>query len=222
MWYDKLSLRGVKELKTKGELYAKLFTNYKKLRDKSDDRSMAVKDVAAAVGLTDSRLQAFFGGMFEDVPTDTFVLLLGYIKLDMAAFNNYGKNTSIPGLGVFSEIPVTKPAATAAPQKPAAPAATKPAAPVVTKPAAPVVTKPSASASKPPAPAARPSAPAQTKMQIENYVEEPLVIYYDAGTSTLAIHPNYAENKLPKDKKVILLHNAVIFAGKVVPGKASL
>jgi len=175
MWYDKLSLRGVKELKTRGELYAKLFTNYKKMRDKSDTRSMAVKDVAVAVGLTDSRLQAFFGGMFEDVPTDTFILLLNYIKLDMAAFNNYGKNTSIPGLGVFSEIPVTKPAA-----------------------------------------------PAQTKMQIENYVEEPLVIYYDASTNTLAIHPNYAENKLPKDKKVILLHNAVIFAGKVVPGKASL
>jgi hypothetical protein len=215
MWYDKLSLRGVKELKTKGELYAKLFTNYKKMRDKSDARSMAVKDVAAAVGLTDSRLQAFFGGMFEDVPTDTFVLLLGYIKLDMAAFNNYGKNTSIPGLGVFSEIPVTKPAAPAAPQKPAAP--------VVTKPAAPVVTKPSASVPKPTAPAAtKPSAPAQTKMQIENYVEEPLVIYYDTSTNTLAIHPNYAENKLPKDKKVILLHNAVIFAGKVVPGKASL
>ncbi|MFA5485361.1 MAG: hypothetical protein WC260_03905 [Candidatus Pacearchaeota archaeon] len=196
MWYDKLSLRGVKELKTRGELYAKLFTNYKKMRDKSDTRSMAVKDVAVAVGLTDSRLQAFFGGMFEDVPTDTFVLLLGYIKLDMAAFNNYGKNTSIPGLGVFSEIPVTKPAAP------------------VAKPAAPVA--------KPAAPVAKPAAPAQTKMQIENYVEEPLVIYYDASTNTLAIHPNYAENKLPKDKKVILLHNAVIFAGKVVPGKASL
>lgn len=206
MWYDKLSLRGVKELKTRGELYAKLFTNYKKMRDKIDTRSMAVKDVAAAVGLTDSRLQAFFGGMFEDVPTDTFILLLSYIKLDTAAFNNYGKNTSIPGLGIFSEIPVTKPAA---------PAVTKPAAPVVTKPSAPAPQKPTA-------PAAKPSAPAQTKMQIENYVEEPLVIYYDASTNTLAIHPNYAENKLPKDKKVILLHNAVIFAGKVVPGKASL
>lgn len=215
MWYDKLSLRGVKELKTKGELYAKLFTNYKKMRDKTDTRSMAVKDVAAAVGLTDSRLQAFFGGMFEDVPTDTFVLLLGYIKLDMAAFNNYGKNTSIPGLGVFSEIPVTKPTAPVAPQKPVAPVAPQ-------KPVSPAA-KPSASVPKPTAPAAtKPSAPAQTKMQIENYVEEPLVIYYDASTNTLAIHPNYAENKLPKDKKVILLHNAVIFAGKVVPGKASL
>jgi len=216
MWYDKLSLRGVKELKTRGELYAKLFTNYKKMRDKSDTRSMAVKDVAAAVGLTDSRLQAFFGGMFEDVPTDTFVLLLSYIKLDMAAFNNYGKNTSIPGLGVFSEIPVTKPTAPVAPQKPVAPAAPQ-------KPVAPgAPQKPVAPAAKPAAPAAKPSAPAQTKMQIENYVEEPLVIYHDASTNTLAIHPNYAENKLPKDKKVILLHNAVIFAGKVVPGKASL
>jgi len=159
---------------------------------KKDGKSVTQKDLANVADLSDLRLKAFLEGMFEDIPDSSLDKILAAIDMDKAAFAKFCKNTSIPSVGLYAKAP-----------------------PPTQDPAPPVRSR------EVPKPVATAQADAnERKILIENYVEEPFMIVFTESENKVEIHPNYHSAPAPKPgQKILFLHNAVAFGGKVVPGK---
>lgn len=212
-WHIGLSMKRLKDLKTRGELYSKLFNNYKNLRvDKT--KSMAWRDLCPVVGITEQRAKAFLTGLFEDIPEETFLKLLNIIEMQIGDFNSFAKKTAISGIGIYDKALIT-PTASNTPTEAVA-ASTKSFQ-------ASVPSMPALTPSQKTTPAAS-TAPAAKTMRLENYTEEPLIVIYDKAANVLTIHPNYPDAKVPNSttRQVVLLHNAVSFYNKISPGKGNL
>jgi len=211
MWYKDLSLRGTKEIVTKGALFNKLLGNFRKAGN-----AVVIKDLANKAELTEQRIRLFLDGQFEDIPESAMAVLLAGIKMPEEAFSKFAKNTAIPGIGVFSAMPTEKPKTgitipSAAAQVSELLPATKP----VTKPAV-------ATPATKPVTAAQESTKAK-QLSFENFVEEAFIIVHEEATGKIEIHPNYPHGyKAKPGQKVILLHNAILFGGKWVPGKGEV
>lgn len=220
-WHDGLTMRGLKSIKTEGELFSKLFNNYKKHRRTNESlRQLTHRDLSLLANLTEARLSHFLAGVFEDIPNESKQALLSAILITHEEFRDFGKDTSIPDIGVFAPIAVTSGQLTptkAAP-KPQIPAKTAPEPRIADK-----ATHTDRPASKTASLGIKSSA---KPLKIENYIEEALVIVFDSNTNTLKINLSASyEKTAPKTtsaQKVIIAHGAVVFSGKFVPGKAEV
>ncbi len=223
MWYENLSLRNTKDITTKGALFSKLYGNYKKQKGK-----LTLKDLATMADLTEARLKAFMDGLFENISDDGHAALINAIELPIERYDIFAKNTAIqsgqtqtPAVAAQAVVMQPTPTPTPTPKpKPEIPTAViKPAVPPkpVTQPkpeTQTAQTKPAAVASK---------TVKLSDITLENYVEEPFLLIYNQAENKIEIHPNYAKEIKPKaGQKMVLLPNAIIFGGKIVPGKGEL
>lgn len=93
-WYNGLTFRGLKDIKTKGDLFRRCLNTY---RSKTKD-SLMTRDVAIKADVSPQRMSQFVHGQWEDMPEDILVKIVETI-MPYKEFKMHMGKTAIPGIG---------------------------------------------------------------------------------------------------------------------------
>lgn len=108
-WYDGLTFRSQKEIKTKGDLYRRCLGSYRG-KTKGGIHSRVIADSAE---ISAGRLSNFIDGQWEDMPEGYLVSILASIEMPLEAFKTLAKKSAILEYGgVFAVILAPTPADT--------------------------------------------------------------------------------------------------------------
>jgi len=182
-WYDNLKLRGLTKISTKGQLFDKLWKNYKTQTKTGGSK----KDLADATGFPKQRVQLFFDGQWEDITQEDLTKFLDQIEMPFKAFVLFMDKAGLV-LTVDDDIGAIGPVAGTEPLKKKEPE-----------------NKVKWTNRPPPE---DPEKKKKTKLTVVNYTEESLIVSFDASTKELSIYYNEAKIKNALDKKKIKNHLA--------------